>query len=337
MRYLTEEWSPGLSDLIDKEKITRLATYIGNTIISPTLKVKDPTKMQLHNHVLKLAVSLVLLSSTANAWKKDLWLVFMESKFFNLNLSSLNSWKILIHGIIANESDILMSEILSKISITSGPAIFSSKDQGILDCSLMIRRLSFVVFASPFDFYLAKLPAIQEKIAESLKLGSPILQVEILFFIQILLLRISSKNLSNLWLVINYELVKVFSFHIKNSSVDKWELKSLLEATKVLYIACLLKVDEFQSYQWIFLEDYSHLIVDAKRPPLIVALKQSIQDSLMGPLALDVNLKTLLTLRNIGSKNALLSFLKTSFSEILEIAGHTMDEDLILENFHQSD
>ena len=114
LQYIAEEALVGLSSKIEKEKVIVIAGYLSLQLIGPILRIRDVSKMQLIGLAMKIATNLLPASFALKVWKRDMWNVFMDPKFFNLGLEALKSWKVIVHGMISSESDLLV-EILSKI------------------------------------------------------------------------------------------------------------------------------------------------------------------------------------------------------------------------------
>ena len=71
-----------------------------------------------------------------------------------------------------------------------------------------IRRLAYILFSAEKNHYLPQLPAIQEKLVDLFRGGSPAnVESEIYLCIRVLLCRLSAYNLSSFWPVLLAELV----------------------------------------------------------------------------------------------------------------------------------
>ena len=79
-----------------------------------------------------------------------------------------------------------------------------------------IRRMSFTLFASDKNHFLANLPAVQEKLVDLLRNGgSAIVESEVYLCVRILLCRLSPHNLSSFWPVLLSELVSSHNWDTK--------------------------------------------------------------------------------------------------------------------------
>ncbi|KAJ3351115.1 hypothetical protein HDU91_006160 [Kappamyces sp. JEL0680] len=277
LSYLAGAGTASLRSRLDPERVVQLIAHLAQAVIGPALRSKDVENVLHSGTVLKIIVLLANIPYGFKAWKKDVWQAFMDDQFFMVGFSALSCWKSIVHSLVLHDQG-YMTEVLLKVSNAGSAGIFASKDLEYAERGTMLRRLAFLVFAGPIDHYLVRLPSFQEKIAESLKLSSPVVNAQVFFFIQILLLRVSQKNLSSLWIVLVHELVKTLAKATReplpatDSSVDD----ELLEALKLLVLTIHLKLDDFQSFQWIFIRDSTELLSHPRRPPLAIALEQMV-------------------------------------------------------------
>lgn len=229
--------------------------------------------------VLKILTALVTIPFGFKTWKREAWASFMDSRFFMIASANLKQWKVISHALILYDQE-HFTELLTRMSAAS-TGMFSSRDTEFQERALMFRKLSFLIFSAPVDYYLPKLPLIQEKIGEALRLGSILLKTEVLFCLQIILIRVSSKSHSSIGLVCNYELIRVFAQNIETLAKTKEELALLLEACRLLFLVLHLNFDEFQWVKWIFVpESMGNSTRNESRPPLVPALQDKIDPSL---------------------------------------------------------
>jgi len=115
----------------------------------------------------------------------------------------------------------------------------------------VLKRLAFVVYAAPVDFYLDHLPHIQERIVDALRIRDNLpLLVQVFLCLRVLLLRFSPKSLSPFWPVILTELMKIFTMSNPESEL-------LLAATKFLHLAFIIPNEEFNLFKWMFANESS--------------------------------------------------------------------------------
>jgi hypothetical protein len=66
--------------------------------------------------ILRILCKMSEINFAYKIWKKDVWEVFMDSKFFTNYLTDIEKWKKLIQGILSNEKEKL-NEILGNLLI----------------------------------------------------------------------------------------------------------------------------------------------------------------------------------------------------------------------------
>jgi len=156
-----------------------------------------------------LLMNLSQYSYTKKAWKKEVFEQLFDAGFFQVDLSTLRSWKIIIDNMLTNERSISFRDLLNKIN-TFQIGLFISKEQEYEQRAMLIKRFAFVIFASEKDQYNRYLPEILECISDLLKLPQiPILYTQMFLFLRVLLIRISSKNLISFWPTMMSELIQV--------------------------------------------------------------------------------------------------------------------------------
>lgn len=145
---------------------------------------------------------------TYKTWRKEIWEVFIDNRFFYMNSAASKKWIRIIETAFSVEKE-RMAELMARITTSPSTTFFSNKDQETLNRSLNLRRLSFVLFAGTMDQYVSQLPIIQEKIVELLKLDhGEMVHMEIYLCLRVILMRFSQKHFMNFWPVIITELVK---------------------------------------------------------------------------------------------------------------------------------
>lgn len=96
----------------------------------------------------------------------------MESSHFPI-------WEEIIHNLISNDKD-RITDIITRVSAVPSSSFLSSKEQEILSRSIWVRRLSFIIFAAPVDYYLPQLPLILGKLVDILKGPTGQMHIEVL-------------------------------------------------------------------------------------------------------------------------------------------------------------
>jgi hypothetical protein len=233
----------------------------------------------------------VLLLSKFNAsmlnmrtMRKEIWDLFNLPAFFKVPWSTIQSWKVVFHILInggetiensqvttdeevllfeqqqyiQRENKALFNDLLNRFSGTQ--SIFTSKDSEALQRANLLKRLAFVLYTSETDDYHSFLPAILEKMIDSLKLNSSpasnnILVTNTLFCLRVLITRISPSNLAPFWPMVTTELIKIFiNMENNTGNMANGETLVVLEALKFIDFATVILPQEYQMYKWLFIK-----------------------------------------------------------------------------------
>ncbi|RUS26035.1 hypothetical protein BC938DRAFT_471306 [Jimgerdemannia flammicorona] len=262
--YLAQAVIPNLRRLVaDPDRINSLLSNLMYYVIAPLLK--NRASFSKITVILDQICEMAKMPFTIRTWRKDVWDVFLDNRFFYMNASTAKKWRSIIQTIMTSEKDRFieiigeLDELTNSRRISTSPstALFSNKDQESVNRALNLRRLSYIIFCGTMDQYLQQLPVIQEKLVDLLKLShTELVHIEIYLCLRVLLVRISNKHLSNFWPVLLTELIRLFSMFMQDEAADKPEEANIfLAACKFLDLLCTLETDTFQIYQWIFIND----------------------------------------------------------------------------------
>ncbi|EPB86638.1 hypothetical protein HMPREF1544_06614 [Mucor circinelloides 1006PhL] len=260
-QYLAHQVIPRLRQLIgDNDKINSLLNNMVYYVVGPSLKSKAKSPV-----VLDQLCEMARMPFTYKTWRKEIWEVFTDNRFFYMNSSTCKKWLGIVHTAFSIEKE-RMTELMARITTSPSNTFFSNKDQETLNRSLNLRRLSFVLFAGSKDQYVPQLPIIQEKIVELLKLDhGEMVHMEIYLCLRIILMRFSQKHLMNFWPLLITELMRLFNSFVYNDFQDRPEEAQIaLAGCKFLDLLCTLELDAFQIYQWIFIRDTVETVIKAK-------------------------------------------------------------------------
>ena len=252
---LADYLCPFLDSLFeDKDRMTAVMAAVVQQLV-PLIRPYSMTKQRfLSKHVyagVLLLATFVEYPFAVKSYKKEVWDIFLDPKFFETEGVVAGKWKSLVHAVMCQEKP-SFNDLLAKFT-TSQMNVFSSKEaEGLLRARLL-QRISFAVFAAPQDHYLPHLTAIQERLVECLR-GSfagayPSVQRQVFFCLRILISRITPQNLISFWPLILTELIRVFS----ERKAEATDLAVVAEALKFIEFAMLILPGEFQLYAWMFL------------------------------------------------------------------------------------
>ncbi|KAI9494202.1 hypothetical protein BDB00DRAFT_337729 [Zychaea mexicana] len=257
--YLATTVIPNLPQLIgDQDRINSLLNNLVYYVIGPALRTRAVfSKIAV---ILDQICEMTHLTFSYKTWRKEVWEVFLDNRFFYMSATTARKWRQIIQTVFSLEKETRFTELMSRVttSPTSNTAFFTtSKDQETLNRALNLRRLSYVIFCGNNDQYVPQLPIIQEKLVELLKLDhGEMVHAEIYLCLRIMLVRFSQKHLLNFWPVLITELMRLFNAFLYNNVNDRPEEAQIaLAGCKFLDLLCALELDAFQIYEWIFIRD----------------------------------------------------------------------------------
>ncbi|KAL9539118.1 hypothetical protein MBANPS3_010455 [Mucor bainieri] len=258
-QYLAHQVIPRLRQLIgDNDKINSLLNNMVYYVVGPALKSRAKSPV-----VLDQLCEMARMPFTYRTWRKEVWDVFTDNRFFYMNSAACAKWLRVLQTAFSIEKE-RMTELMARITTSPSNTFFSNRDQETLHRSLNLRRLSFVLFAGARDQYVPQLPIIQEKIVELLKLDhAEMVHVEIYLCLRIVLMRFSQKHLMNFWPLLITELMRLFNTFVTTTSPE--EAQIALAGCKFLDLLCTLELDAFQIYQWIFIRDTVETVIKASK------------------------------------------------------------------------
>ncbi|KRT83550.1 hypothetical protein AMK59_4549, partial [Oryctes borbonicus] len=271
----------------EKDKVNTILISLMCNIV-PYLKTHTMRNMSSFNACSKLLASLSSYQYTRKAWKKDVFDLLLDNNFFQMDHSCLKYWKIIIDHLMTHDNT-TFKDLMSRVSMTQSGSFFSSREQELEQRAQLLKRLAFVIFCSEVDQYAKYMPDIQEQLTTSLRLNAPNVQAQVFLCFRVLLIRMSSLQVTSLWPIIISEMLQVFlqiehqlstdtdefSSHIKLlSALDaSWATNSnnglnafghphwlqlQLATAKLLDLALLLPttlLPQFQMYRWAFIKD----------------------------------------------------------------------------------
>jgi hypothetical protein len=156
-----------------------------------------------------LLMSISQYSYTRKTLKKEVFEQLFDPAFFQVDILTLRSWKVIVDNIITNEKPTSFRDVMNRIN-TVQTGLFVSREYEYEQRAMLVKRFAFIIYASEKDQYSRQSPEIFERIADLLKLPQvSILHTQMFLFLRVLLIRISSKNLISLWPILLAELIQV--------------------------------------------------------------------------------------------------------------------------------
>lgn len=110
------------------------------------------------------------LPGTIKTWRTPVSDTFNDARFFQMSPEMSLRWQQPVFALFGSDPERLV-ELVGKISAASSVGIFTNREAEMLARATNMRRLSFVILCSSQDYFLAQLPAIQDKIVSVLRAG----------------------------------------------------------------------------------------------------------------------------------------------------------------------
>uniref|UniRef100_A0A8C4QLP7 DOP1 leucine zipper like protein A n=1 Tax=Eptatretus burgeri TaxID=7764 RepID=A0A8C4QLP7_EPTBU len=196
----------------EKEKVVPLLISIMHYVV-PYLKNHSTHNAPSYRACVQLLNSLSGYQYTRRAWKKEVFDLFMDPAFFQIEPFCASQWRSIIDHLMTHDK-ITFRDFMARVVVAQSSSLnnlFSSREAELEQRVVLLKRLAFAIFASELDQYQKLLPDIQERLAESLRLPQmPTLHAQVFVVFRVLLLRISPHHLTSLWPTMITELVQVF-------------------------------------------------------------------------------------------------------------------------------
>lgn len=256
---------PVLSPLMGQsDRLSTVYTGIATNITAPSLHARTfPSNITAeHLEVLRIMST---SSGVVKTWRKDLMDSFYNPRFFQSSIDlAKKGWLPLIRQLQVNDKTIV-TECLTRIAppaaagIMFGVGATAARNEADKKTQLELRRITTLILSSETDASLSQLPQILQKIEELLGAtieSSPSLATrgDIYLLIRALFLKVSHSNLFLLWPVLDQELQELCK-DILTGSESKYTDSSKLQGAKLLDLLLLMRPDEFQLHEWLFVTD----------------------------------------------------------------------------------
>lgn len=263
--------------LNDSDKVTTCVNLMITHLISSKLKSKKVG--EIPTSTLKLIQAIGKYQPVKN-WKSIVSEIFADSSFFDMPAYKLEYWKTTISIWIKSDEERLR-EFINKVTpstLSSGNIFLWNDSSEILTNVLALRQISFCVIVLPKDTFVPYLEDLFTRVSYALDSSCPIAyRVEVLKLIRVITLKFSELQLLPYWTIIIQELSDIFEeVSYKNakelSSLLRNELDLLLGACKVLDQLLILRYDEFNLHDWLFVSSNSDIVEKGIKESLIATI-----------------------------------------------------------------
>lgn len=241
----------------DSDKLLAAINLIISTFISPLFKGKG--EKDAPEKVLKL-LDLIGKTNPTKTWKSVVSEVFNDSSFFAFGMD-LDIWKSIISTWISDDKE-KISELIGRVTptvLSTATNIFIWSEGSEVEGKVYtLRRISYLLMIQPENYFLSNLEDLISRLDYSLDISSPsTYRSEICTLLRAVTLKFSELHLLPNWVTITHQLGNVFDIlRGKNShelgGLLAEDLALVLKGCKLLDQLLLLKYDEFNLAEWLF-------------------------------------------------------------------------------------
>ncbi|EXJ89369.1 hypothetical protein A1O3_02436 [Capronia epimyces CBS 606.96] len=219
-------------------------------------------------------VHLMAKSQPSNkTWKKDVLDAYNDAKFFQspAPLAEMG-WMPLLKQVWLSDKGLLI-ELLSRLTppttagLMFGVGATAARTEADRRTQLTLRRVALLLLAADVDAFVSDFGQVMLRMEELLTAtvsSSPSsgTRGDIYLVLRAIILAYSHVHLVSIWPIVDAELRELFT-SLQQGEGSRFTSYSQLQGAKLLDLLLLLKPEEFQLHEWLFITD----TVDAVYPP----------------------------------------------------------------------
>lgn len=256
----------------DLDRLNSTLSGIAVHITGPALRSKQ-FPLTVDNDILRLVLLMAKSQPNNKTWKKDVLEVFNDGKFFQSPASiAEEGWIPLLKQVCLSDKG-LVTELVSKLTppttagLVFGVGATAARTEADRRTQLVLRRIALLLIACDRDAFVSDLSQILRKLEELLTAttsSSPSSNTrgDIYIVLRAMALAFSQIHLVSTWPIVDGELRDLFT-SIQRAEEPTYTGYSQLQGAKLLDLLLILKPEEFQLHEWLFVTD----TVDAVYPP----------------------------------------------------------------------
>ena len=263
---------PSMSSLMgEADRLSGVVAGIHTHIMGPTLSSRS-FPGNVNQDLLELLYLMSKSSSTTKLWRKEVVDAINHTRFFESAQDLVEPGWMPIVQQLATMDRALMTDFLSRLNApTSAGLMFgvgatAARTEADRQTKANLRRIAFLLLTMDIDTYTTHTGQILTKIDElcgATPASSPSsgTRGDVYLLLRALCLACTQDTLAGLWPIMNAELRALFG-EMTRGSASKLSTYSHLQGAKLLDVLLLLRPDEFQLHEWLFVTD----TVDAVYP-----------------------------------------------------------------------
>jgi len=274
---------PAIGNVLgDSDRVYSAFSGIAVHISGPALRAKQ-FPQTVNVDLLRLLRLMSKSQPNNKVWKKDILEAYNDPKFFQTPLQlAEEGWLPLIRQFLLSDKG-LMTELLARITppttagLMFGVGATAARTEADRRTQITLKRMALLLLAGDIDTFGPDLTQIMRKIEEILTAtvsSSPSSSTrgDVYILLRAIVMSFSQVQLAGTWPIVDIELRTLFA-SMQNGSGNPEDDESSASATftpfsqlqgaKLLDLLLLLKPEEFQLHEWLFVTD----TVDAVYPP----------------------------------------------------------------------
>ncbi|KIX05977.1 uncharacterized protein Z518_03951 [Rhinocladiella mackenziei CBS 650.93] len=256
----------------DLDRLNATLSGITLHITGPALRSKQfPQAVSID--ILRLVHLMAKSQPNNKVWKKDVLEAFNDGKFFQTPTPlAEEGWLPLLQQVWLADKG-LMAELLSRLNppttagLMFGVGATAARTETDRKTQLTLRRIALLLVAGDIDAFVSDLGQIMHRLEELLTAtasSSPSSSTrgDIYLLLRAIALAFSETHLVSIWPIVEVELRELLT-SMQKGGEPTFTSYSQLQGAKMLDLLLLLKPEEFQLHEWLFVTD----TVDAIHPP----------------------------------------------------------------------
>ncbi|ADM11902.1 dopey-like leucine zipper transcription factor [Encephalitozoon intestinalis ATCC 50506] len=229
----------GLLDRITNFKFQGVVLSAVPSLITVILTLVNSNSPNLKNVGIDTLAKLSSKGLEEKYWKKEYIEIFHTLDFFTYRLYKKSD---LMKKVVAKDPSIINDLI---VRLDSG--FFVSQASDANNKTLVLKRISFIIFSAPYNYFASFSLKLIEKIASLINYPSSKVRREVFLLSKMLVLKISHDKLINLYPILLYDIGIIIE------SSDFEDVMLLAEVLKLLDVVFLLNTPQFTETRVVFL------------------------------------------------------------------------------------
>ncbi|KIX93391.1 uncharacterized protein Z520_10810 [Fonsecaea multimorphosa CBS 102226] len=256
----------------DQDRLNVTLPGVATYVTGPALRSKQ-FPQTVNMDILQLVLLMAKSQPNNKVWKKDIQDAINDNKFFqSAPWLAETGWLPVLKQLWLSDKG-LMGEFVSRLTAPTtaglmfGVGAAAARTEADRKTQLNLRRIALLLLAGDMDAFVSDLGQIVNRLEELLTAtpsSSPSsgTRGDVYLVLRAVTLAFTQVHLISIWPIVDVELRELFT-SMQNGGESVFTGYSQLQGAKLLDLLLLLKPEEFQLHEWLFVTD----TVDAVYPP----------------------------------------------------------------------